>query len=214
MRRASEFVRHQGGSHGSNPHVSLPRWVSRLRSAIAMASNASLSEGLGQDELGLELDGKKLFEKETFGGNGRTCITCHSRRTGTLSLADVQRIIEKGDPDDPFLIHDALDEDGVGTTRVQAHATIRTTIPLPPWLSLADDPGATHVTVFRGIPSTRNTPALDPVLLHDGRAPTLQEQARAAIHDHYQNTVEPTRRSSTLSRNSSEPTRASSLHMR
>jgi hypothetical protein len=90
------------------------------------------------------------------------------------------------------LMHDALDEDGVGTTRVQAHATIRTTIPLPPWLSLADDPGATHVTVFRGIPSTRNTPALDPVLLHDGRAPTLQEQARGAIHDHYQNTSEPT----------------------
>ena len=107
-------------------------------------------------------------------------------------LADVQRIIEKGDPDDAFLIHDALDEDGVGTTRVQAHATIRITIPLPPWLSLADDPGATHVTVFRGIPSTRNTPALDPVLIHDGRAPTLQEQARGAIHDHYQNTVEPT----------------------
>ena len=31
-----------------------------------------------------------------------------------------------------------------------------------------------------------------PILLHDGRAPTLQEQALAAIHDHYQNTVEPT----------------------
>jgi cytochrome c peroxidase len=63
--------------------------------------------------------------------------------------------------------------------------------PLPPWVSLADDPGATHVTVFRGIPSTRNTPALDPILLHDGRAPTLQEQALGAIHDHYQNTVAP-----------------------
>ena len=108
-----------------------------------------------------------------------------------LGLADVQQIIEKGDPDS-FLIHDALDEDGVGTTRVQANATIRYTIPLPPWISMADDPGATHVTVFRGIPSTRNTPALDPVLLHDGRAPTLQEQALGAIHDHYQNTVEPT----------------------
>ena len=160
--------------------------------ALSSGSNASLSNGLGQDELGLELDGKKLFDKETFGGNGRTCLTCHSKDTGTLTLADVQRIIDKADPDDTFLIHDALDEDGVGTTRVQAHATIRMTIPLPPWLSLADDPGATHVTVFRGIPSTRNTPALDPVLLHDGRAPTLQEQARGAIHDHYQNTVEPT----------------------
>ena len=90
------------------------------------------------------------------------------------------------------MIHDALDDDGVGTTRVQTHATIRYTVPLPPWVSLADDPGATQVTVFRGIPSTRNTPALDPVLLHDGRAPTLQEQALVAIHDHNQNTVEPT----------------------
>ena len=160
--------------------------------AIGGGSTLTLSQGLGQDELGVELDGKKLFERETFGGNGRTCRTCHSKGTGTLTLADVQRIVEKADPDDPLLIDDALDDDGVGTTRFQTHATIRYTIPLPPWISMADDPGATHVTVFRGIPSTRNTPALDPVLLHDGRAPTLQEQARGAIHDHYQNTVEPT----------------------
>ena len=158
--------------------------------AFGSGSNP-LSKELGQDELGLELDGKKLFDKETFGGNGRTCRTCHSKETGTLTLADVQRIIEKRDPN-VLLVHDALDEDGVGTTRLQAHATIRMRIPLPPWLSLADEPGATHVTVFRGIPSTRNTPALDPVLLHDGRASTLQEQARGAIDDHYQNTVEPT----------------------
>ena len=148
--------------------------------------------GLGQDELGLELDGKKLFDKETFGGNGRTCLTCHNKATGTLTLADVQQIIDKRDPNDAFLVHDALDEDGIGTTRVQAHGTIRMTIPLPPWVSLADDPGATHVTVFRGIPSTRNTPALDPILLYDGRSPTLQEQALGAIHDHNQNTIEPT----------------------
>ena len=161
--------------------------------ALALSSSsAPLSNGVGQDELGIELGGKKLFDKETFGGNGRTCLTCHSKESGTLTLADVQRIIDKADPNDAFLTHDALDEDGAGTTRVQAHATIRMTIPLPPWLSMADDPGATHVTVFRGIPSTRNTPALDPVLLHDGRAPTLQEQARGAIHDHYQNTSEPT----------------------
>jgi cytochrome c peroxidase len=160
--------------------------------AFALSSGSSLSKGLGQDELGIELDGKKLFERETFGGNGRTCRTCHSKETGTLTLADVQRIIDKADPNDAFLIDDALDEDGVGTTRVQAHGTIRMTIPLPPWLSLADDPGATHVTVFRGIPSTRNTPALDPILLYDGRASTLQDQALGAIHDHTQNTVEPT----------------------
>lgn len=159
----------------------------------ALAGTLDLTErGLALDGDGKKLHGKRLFEKETFGGNGRTCRTCHSKRTGTLTLADVQRIIHKANPNDTFLIHDALDEDGVGTTRVQTHATIRLSIPLPPWLSLADDPGATHVTVFRGIPSIRNTPALDAVLLHDGRAPTLQEQALGAIHDHNQNTVEPT----------------------
>ena len=163
--------------------------------AFAMSGGSHLFRSLGllgPDELAIELDGKRLFDKETFGGNGRTCRTCHSKDTGTLTLADVQRIIEKADPDDTFLIDDALDDDGVGTTRVRSHATIRYTIPLPPWISMADDPGATHVNVFRGVPSTRNTPALDPVLLHDGRAPTLQEQALAAINDHYRNTVAPT----------------------
>jgi cytochrome c peroxidase len=148
--------------------------------------------GLGQDERGIELDGKKLFDKDTFGGNGRTCLTCHDKATGTLTLAAVQRIIDKRDPNDAFLIHDALDDDGVGTTRVQAFGTIRMTIPLPKGITLADDQGATHVTAFRGIPSTRNTPALDPILLYDGRAPTLQDQALGAIHDHNQNMIEPT----------------------
>ena len=160
--------------------------------ALSSGSDTSLSNGRAQDELGIKLDGKKLFDKETFGGNGRTCLTCHSKETGTFSLSDVQRIIDKADPDDAFLIHDALDDDGIGTTRVQTHGTIRVTIPLPPWLSLADDPGATHVSVFRGTPSTRNTPALDPVLNHDGRAHTVQEQALEAIHGHSQNTIEPT----------------------
>lgn len=174
-----------------------PFVLAALATVACSPFSPSLAGTLGETEAGIELDGKKLhgkqlFEKETFGGNGRTCRTCHSKRTGTLSLADVQRIVAKAKPDDAFLIDDALDDDGVGTTRVQTHATIRMSIPLPPWLSLADDPGATHVTVFRGIPSTRNTPALDRFLLHDGRAPTLQEQALGAIHDHYQNGVEPT----------------------
>ena len=160
--------------------------------AALVGGDVSLSRVDGQRELGGKLNGKELFERETFGGNGRTCETCHSKETGTLTLADVQRVIDKADPDDPLLIHDALDDDGVGMSRIQAHGTFRTTIPLPPWVSLADDPGATHVTVFRGSPSTLNTPALDPVLLHDGRAPTLPEQARMAVSDHYQATVEPT----------------------
>ena len=147
--------------------------------------------GSGQVEANSELSGKRLFDKETFGGNGRTCLTCHSKETGTLTLTDIQRIVDKGDPDH-LLIHDALDGDGIGTSRIQAHGTIRLAIPLPPWVKLADDPGATHAVVFRGIPSTRNTPALDPVLNYDGRAPTLQEQALVAVQNHTEHSIEPT----------------------
>src|SRR5262245_28274353 len=106
--------------------------TTRQRAALGMAIALATSgvadltiQGLGQDEPGIQLDGKKLFEKETFGGNGRTCSTCHRKDSGTLTLADVQRIIDKRDPSDAFLIHDALDDDGVGTRRVQAHGTIR-----------------------------------------------------------------------------------------
>ena len=172
------------------------RWLLAFGVSITIAAAAGgdrpLSHGVDQDELATKLNGKKLFESETFGGNGRTCETCHLKDTGTLTLADIQRVVDNGDPEDPLLQHDALDEDGVGTTRIQAHGTFRLTIPLPPWVSLADDPAATHVSVFRGSPSTLNTPALDPVLMHDGRAPTLQQQARDAIVSHYQHTVEPT----------------------
>ena len=104
-------------------------------------NTGSVSKASGQAEPGIELKGKKLFERETFGGNGRTCQTCRSKRTGTLTLADVQQIINKAVLDHRFLIHDALDDDGVGTTRVQAHATIRYTIP---WASVGDDGGMTR----------------------------------------------------------------------
>src|ERR1051326_169830 len=35
--------------------------------------------------------GKHLFERETFGGNGRTCLSCHSLSTGTVSPEDAQQ---------------------------------------------------------------------------------------------------------------------------
>ena len=89
-----------------------------LAIAISGGSRLYLSQAQGHDELGTELDGRKLFDKETFGGNGRTCLTCHSKQTGTLGLQDIQRIIKKGDPNNALLTFDALDADG-GTTRVQ-----------------------------------------------------------------------------------------------
>jgi cytochrome c peroxidase len=70
-------------------------------------------------------------------------------------------------------------------------ATILVEVPLPENVSLADDPTARSVILARGIPSTLNTPALDPVLMLDGRQPNLISQALGAIHDHFQNTEKP-----------------------
>jgi hypothetical protein len=136
-------------------------------------------------------EGSRLFRKETFGGNGRTCETCHSPSTGTLAPDDVQKRLQN-DPGNPLFLHDGLDDAVSGTSRIAQHATIRIVRPLPPNVRIAEDPTATSVVVFRGIPTTVNTPALDPALMYDLRARTLSEQALGAIHDHAQSTVEPT----------------------
>jgi len=136
-------------------------------------------------------EGARLFRKGTFGGNGRTCETCHSRSTGTLSPADVLKLLLEN-PSDPLLLHDALDDGVSGTSPIAEHATIRIVRPLPPNIRIAEDPSATIVVLLRGIPTTVNTPALDPALMYDLRARTLADQALGAIHDHAQNAVEPT----------------------
>ena len=93
----------------------------------------------------------------------------------------------KADPDDPLFVHDGSDDGlGHGVTRMLADATVLVTIPLAANVTLADDPDARTVTVRRGIPSTLNTPAFDPVLMLDGRQPDLGSQAIGAIRDHAQ----------------------------
>ncbi len=140
------------------------------------------------------LEGRRLFEHETFGGNGRTCRTCHSRESGTTSPEDAQKRLA-ANPADPLFIADGSDDgQGQGTTRMLQHATVLVRIPLPDNVSLAADPKARSVVLRRGIPSTLNTPALDPVLMLDGRQPDLPAQARGAIADHAQGTREPSAR--------------------
>jgi Di-haem cytochrome c peroxidase len=140
------------------------------------------------------LEGRRLFERETFGGNGRTCLTCHSRETGTVSPQDARLRFRK-DKDDPLFVHDGSDDDngdgfgdGRHATRMLANATVLMRIRLHPNVEVKDHPEIQEVTVPRGIPTTLNTPALDPVLMLDGRQPTLQDQALGAITDHAQAT--------------------------
>jgi cytochrome c peroxidase len=138
--------------------------------------------------------GKHLFEQETFGGNGRTCLTCHGLETGTVSPEEAQARFA-ANPHDSLFAHDGSDDGlGNGVGRMLSDATILVEIPLPENVSLADDPEARSVIVRRGIPTTLNTPALDPLLMLDGRDSDLQTQARNAIQAHFQSAIDPRER--------------------
>jgi cytochrome c peroxidase len=139
--------------------------------------------------------GEAIFEHVTFDGNGRTCSTCHSERSaGTISPEVVQARYarhhlhwnHRRDRADP-LFNPIDSDDGVGEsyTRLLTDATIRITLPLPPFVSLVDDPTARTVTYNRGVPTVTNI-GLDPVLMQDGRAPDLVNQAASAINDHFE----------------------------
>src|SRR5437868_4169863 len=82
------------------------------------------------NSVGHSQDGKRLFERETFGGNGRTCLTCHSSDTGTVSPQDAQRrFYQSGN--DPLFLHDGSDDGkGNGVSRMLKNATILVEIPL------------------------------------------------------------------------------------
>ena len=134
---------------------------------------------------------QRLFDHETLGGNGRTCRTCHSSDNGTINPEEVAKRLA-ADPSDPLFLHDGLDNFVSGTTRISEHATILIERPLPQGVILLDDPSATSVVLARGVPSTVNTPALDPALMYEMRNPDLQDQASGAIERHALATIPPT----------------------
>jgi cytochrome c peroxidase len=173
-------------------NVSLPAQAASPPQHSASAAVDGEEASLGQvGSASNSRTGKFLFERETFGGNGRTCLTCHNHQTGTVSPKDAQKRFA-ANPSDPLFLHDGSDDGlGNGVTRMLTDATVLVEIPLPPNVRLADDPDARTVTLRRGIPTTLNTPALDPVLMLDGRDPNLEAQALGAIHAHFQNTEEP-----------------------
>ena len=153
------------------------------------------SDGDGGDDPELEtsegvLAGRLLFNQATFGGNGRRCGDCHPSQlneSGTINPQQVQALFAQN-PNGPLFQLDAADTMGGNTfDRFKQHATVLIPIALPDNVSIVGS-SAREVLLPRGIPTTMNTPALDPVLMYDGRAPDLQEQARDAIARHAQST--------------------------
>jgi cytochrome c peroxidase len=151
---------------------------------------ATTSQGAG----GSTNTGPFLFDKETFGGNGRTCGVCHGKDTGTFSIEQTQARFARNPNDPLFRSPDSDNLDGQSYERLLTSATIKIDVPLAPNVKLVDDPTATTVTIFRGTPSTRNSPTLQLFLMSDGResSSNLQHQALSAVHQHTQNTIEPT----------------------
>lgn len=172
------------------------RWVVCAVGALglACASPSEIDVGVGAEALGHPApNGRRLFEREEFGGNGRTCRTCHSRETGTISPADAQAIFAD-DPAAPlFRAIDSDDGSGASYERLLTEATILVTLPLPAGWTLANDPTATSVTLPRAIPSTMNAPALDVIFMADGREESLEAQALGAVRSHYEPARIPTR---------------------
>jgi cytochrome c peroxidase len=167
----------------------IPVLASGAEAPASSSADKALIDSSGLEFFQSPLDfllGRHLFEKETFGGNGRTCLTCHSRETGTVSPADARRRFARN-PKDPLFKADGSDDGaGHGVARMLNRATVLVRIPLAENVSLAHDPSARSVVLRRSVPSTLNTPALDPVLMQDGRQPNLTSQARGAIFDHAQ----------------------------
>jgi cytochrome c peroxidase len=136
--------------------------------------------------------GEALFDHQQFGGNGRTCSTCHGEDTAlTISPAVVQARYA-ADPGDP-LFRSIDSDDGVGSsyTRLLDDATILATITLPANVAIDGAPAARSATFARAVPTIANI-ALDPVIMSDGRAPSLEAQAGGAVGAHLEPGRSPT----------------------
>jgi len=155
--------------------------------AAEVMDTRNLELGLSQrvpEQAAFHVPGELLFRYATFGGNGRTCETCHGLETGTLNPAEIQARFA-ANPNDPlFRPIDSDDGTGQRYNRLLTRGTILVKVPLAPNVKLEADPTATHIVLERGIPSTINAPAFDSVLMFDGREPDLESQALSAVLSH------------------------------
>lgn len=175
-------------------------WSAVLASLVIVAgcggSEVDVDEDTSEAEASagealLAASGQSIFEKGTFGGNGRTCLTCHSAATGTVSLADAQARFDASPGDPLFRALDSDDGTGASYQRLIESGTVFVSVPLPPGVTIAGEPLATSARLARSIPTTLDTPALDPVLMWDGRAADLSAQALGAVTTHAQGTETP-----------------------
>jgi hypothetical protein len=175
--------------------MSMQTYTSILTTSLLLGRAIScLAQGTGIDKPAEHQNGQFLFDRQTFGGNGRTCETCHTAKTGTFSIEEAQARFARKPSDPLFRQPDSDAGDGQTYTRLLTTGTIKIDVPLAPNVRLPDNPSARTASVFRATPTVKNVTTLVEFLMSDGRETSsdLQHQALGAIHQHTQNTLEPT----------------------
>src|SRR5262245_9100542 len=138
--------------------------------------------------------GQRVFFHETYGGNGRTCGTCHLPEDEFALSPEAVRAIHDRDPNDPlFRAIDSDDGGGSDYTTLLGHALIRVEVPLASNVSIVDHPAQRSNDVRRAVPSIVNV-ALTAPYQQDGRSSTLTDQALAAVRNHFEAQRRPTPR--------------------
>lgn len=80
---------------------------------------------------GFKSRGERLFKCETFGGNGRTCATCHGAKDGTFSPQNAQALYAQSPGAPLFRKIDSDQGLGLTYTRLLGDAVIRASVDLP-----------------------------------------------------------------------------------
>src|SRR6058998_3478774 len=150
--------------------------VSPFPGATLATANSALGSSSTSQATLIE-EGQRLFFRETFGGNGRTCGTCHLPQDGFgLSPATIAAL----PANDPLFI--AETDANLGTLE---HPPLMRG---PRGLILENIDGFARPPVFRGAPHLLNIALTGPYGL-SGEIANLREFAVGAVRQHFTKTV-------------------------
>jgi hypothetical protein len=112
----------------------IPKAFLRRAACVVVGSLLStiIAPATSQGAGGSTNTGPFLFDKETFGGNGRTCGVCHGKDTETFSIEQAQARFAKNPNDPLFRSPDSDNLDGQSYERLLTSATIKIDVPLAP----------------------------------------------------------------------------------
>jgi cytochrome c peroxidase len=183
---------------GSSPSAVVCALLLAACSGAPGAPEGPSDEAVSAVSDGNPVAGKHHFENALPHTNGRACATCHvASDHRALTPQHVTALYQANPHDELFNAIDADDPAAAVLTFDHLKAgLVRVTIKLADNLDVIDGAGnvvtnaARTISVWRGVPTIENVAYTAPYQ-YDGRAPSLQVQANAALHAHSQISHEP-----------------------